>query len=149
MTPNGGHEVPDFDFRQRYDAALKDAKIWEKKYSSVQHQLHYEREKWEEKYGELERMLHNQESIKTETNVDKMNSLLDTVEQLQMANEAFRKQLMDAGIEPDPTPAVTYHSHHLLMDENEDRTVLEENELIKEKSLITNQKIAHLSSEIN
>jgi len=78
-----------------------------------------------------------------------MNSLLDTVQQLQMANEAFRKQLMDADIEPDPTPAVAYHSHHLLMDENEDRTVLEENELIKEKSLITNQKIAHLSSEIN
>lgn len=94
-------------------------------------------------------MLHNQESIKTETNVEKMNSLLDTVQQLQMANEVFRKQLKDAGIEPDPKPAVEYHWHHLLMGENDDRTVLEENELIQEKSIITNQKIAHLSSEIN
>lgn len=102
-----------------------------------------------EKYGELERMLRNQESIKNETKIDKMNSLLDTVQQLQTANESFRKQLKDAGIEPDPTPAVTYHSHHLLVDENDDLTVLEKNELIKEKSLITNQKIAHLSSEIN
>ncbi|KAG0038316.1 hypothetical protein BGZ82_000528 [Podila clonocystis] len=149
MTPNGGHEVMDFDFRQRYEAALKDAMTWEKKYSSAQHQIHYEREQWEEKYGELEKTLHNQESIKTETNVEKMNSLLDTVQQLQMANEMFRKQLMDAGIDPDPTPAVEYHWHHLLVGENEDRTVLEENELIQEKSLVINQKIAHLSSEIN
>ncbi|KAG0343966.1 hypothetical protein BG004_004863 [Podila humilis] len=149
MTPNGGHELMDFDFRQRYEAALNDAKTWEKKYSSAQQQIHYERQQWEEKYGELERTLHNQESIKSETNVEKMNSLLDTVEQLQMANEVFRKQLMDANIEPDPNPAVAYHSHHLMVGENHDRTVLEENELIKEKSLITNQKIAHLSSEIN
>ncbi|KAG0357044.1 hypothetical protein BG005_004005 [Podila minutissima] len=135
--------------RKRYEAALRDAMTWEKKYSSAQHQIHYEREQWEEKYGELEKMLHNQESIKTETNVEKMNSLLDTVQQLQMANEVFRKQLKDAGIEPDPKPAVEYHWHHLLMGENDDRTVLEENELIQEKSIITNQKIAHLSSEIN
>ncbi|KAG0341435.1 hypothetical protein BG000_009136 [Podila horticola] len=149
MTPNGGHEVMDYDFRQRYEEALRDAMTWEKKYSSAQHQIHYERERWEEKYGELQKTLHTQESIKSETNIEKMNSLLDTVEQLQMANEAFRKQLKDAGIEPDPTPAVEYHSHHLLVGENEDLTVLEENELIQEKSLITNQKIAHLSSEIN
>ncbi|KAG0099828.1 hypothetical protein BGZ93_005759 [Podila epicladia] len=149
MTPNGGHEVMDFDFRQRYEVALRDAMNWEKKYSSAQHQIHYEREQWEEKYGELEKMLHNQESIKSETNVEKMNSLLDTVQQLQMANEVFRKQLKDAGIEPDPKPAVEYHSHHLLVGEDDDRTVLEENELIQEKSIITNQKIAHLSSEIN
>lgn len=47
MTPNGGHEVMDYDFRQRYEEALRDAMTWEKKYSSAQHQIHYEREQWE------------------------------------------------------------------------------------------------------
>lgn len=47
MTPNGRHEVMDFDFRHRYEAALRDAMTWEKKYSSAQHQIHYEREQWE------------------------------------------------------------------------------------------------------
>lgn len=47
MTPDGGHEMMDFDLRHRYEAAIKDAKTWEKKYSSAQHQIHYEREQWE------------------------------------------------------------------------------------------------------
>ncbi|KAF9156430.1 hypothetical protein BG015_005399 [Linnemannia schmuckeri] len=137
------------DYRKLYEAVLKEAKVWEKKCSSAQNQIHYERERWEEKYGELERMYRDLESSRTEANVDKMNSLLDTVQQLQLANEVFRKQLQDAGIEPDPMPAVRFHSRHLLVGENLDRTFLEENELMKEKSLITNQKISYLSTEIN
>ncbi|KAF9924111.1 hypothetical protein FBU30_005851 [Linnemannia zychae] len=137
------------DFRQLYEAALKEAKAWEKKYSSAQNQIHYERERWEEKYGELERMYKVLENSRTEANVDKMNSLLDTVQQLQVANEVFRKQLQDAGIEPDPMPSAQFHSRYLLVGENLDRTFLEENEIMKEKSLLTNQKITHLSSEIN
>ncbi|KAG9067923.1 hypothetical protein KI688_011514 [Linnemannia hyalina] len=139
----------DQDYRQLYEAVLKEAKVWEKKCSSAQNQIHYERERWEEKYGELERMYRDLESSKTEANVDKMNSLLDTVQQLQLANEVFRKQLQDAGIEPDPMPAAEFHSQHLLVGENLDRTFLEENEVMKEKSLVTNQKISHLSTEIN
>ncbi|KAF9902945.1 hypothetical protein EC991_004366 [Linnemannia zychae] len=143
------HQHADQDYRQLYDAVLKEAKVWEKKYSSAQNQIHYERERWEEKYGELERMYRDLENSRTEANVDKMNLLLDTVQQLQLANEVFRKQLHDAGIEPDPMPAAQFHSRHLLVGENLDRTFLEENELMKEKSLITNQKISHLSTEIN
>lgn len=94
-------------------------------------------------------MYRDLESSKTEANVDKMNSLLDTVQQLQLANEVFRKQLQDAGIEPDPMPAAQFHFRHLLVGKNLDRTFLEENEVMKEKSLITNQKISHLSTEIN
>ncbi|KAK3847703.1 MAG: hypothetical protein J3R72DRAFT_509108 [Linnemannia gamsii] len=139
----------DQDYRQLYDAVLKEAKVWEKKYSSAQNQIHYERERWEEKYGELERMYRDLENSRTEANVDKMNLLLDTVQQLQLANEVFRKQLHDAGIEPDPMPAAQFHPRHLLVGENLDRTFLEENELMQEKSLITNKKISHLSTEIN
>ena len=94
-------------------------------------------------------MYRDLENSRTEANIDKMNSLLDTVQQLQLANEVFRKQLDDAGIEPDPMPAAQFHSDLLLVGKNLDRTFLEENELMKEKSLITNQKIAHLSTEIN
>ncbi|KAG0289327.1 hypothetical protein BGZ96_007104 [Linnemannia gamsii] len=154
MGSHGGAVRPDQhngkqDYRQLYEAVLKEAKVWEKKYSSAQNQIHYERERWEEKYGELERMYRDLESSRTEANVDKMNSLLDTVQQLQLANEVFRKQLQDADIEPDPMPAAQFHSRHLLVGENLDRTFLEENELMKNKSLITNQKISHLSTEIN
>ncbi|KAF9550907.1 hypothetical protein EC957_011454 [Mortierella hygrophila] len=152
MGSHGGaapNHHADQDYRQLYAAVLKEAKVWEKKCSSAQNQIHYERERWEEKYGELERMYTDLESSRTEANVDKMNSLLDTVQQLQLANEVFRKQLQDAGIEPDPMPAAQFHSQHLLVGENLDRTFLEENEVMKEKSLITNQKISHLSTEIN
>ncbi|KAH7027049.1 hypothetical protein BKA57DRAFT_497638 [Linnemannia elongata] len=148
-APAGPDHHTEQDYRQLYEAVLKEAKVWEKKCSSAQNQIHYERERWEEKYGELERMYRDLESSRTEANVDKMNSLLDTVQQLQLANEVFRKQLQDAGIEPDPMPAVQFHSRHLLVGENLDRTFLEENEVLKEKSLITNQKISHLSTEIN
>ncbi|KAG0328576.1 hypothetical protein BGZ99_005055 [Dissophora globulifera] len=137
------------DYRQKYDAALNEAKQWEKKFSSAQNQIHYERERWEEKYGVLQKTLQDLENSRTEANVEKMNSLLDTVQQLQVANETFRKQLLDAGIEPDPSPAVQFHSDQLLVGENLDRTFLEQNEVIKERSLITNQKISHLSTELN
>ncbi|KAF9111087.1 hypothetical protein BGX27_005408 [Mortierella sp. AM989] len=147
VSPGGGQG--DQDYHQKYDAAFKEAKHWEKKCSSIQHQLHYERERWEEKYGALEKAFKDLENYKAEANVEKMNSLLDTVQQLQLTNEVFRKQLMDAGIEPDPLPAAEFHSQHLLVGENLDRTFLEEDELIKEKSLVTNQKISHLSSELN
>ncbi|KAK3827739.1 MAG: hypothetical protein J3Q66DRAFT_408817 [Benniella sp.] len=56
---------------------------------------------------------------------------------------------MDADIEPDPSPAAQFHSHHLLVGENQDRTYLEENARMKEQSLVVNQKIAHLSTEIS
>ncbi|KAK3837050.1 MAG: hypothetical protein JOS17DRAFT_732937 [Linnemannia elongata] len=46
-------------------------------------------------------------------------------------------------------PAAQFHFRHLLVGKNLDRTFLEENEVMKEKSLITNQKISHLSTEIN
>ncbi|KAF9105018.1 hypothetical protein BGX29_000830 [Mortierella sp. GBA35] len=139
----------DQDYRQLHEAATKEAKVWEEKHSSSQNQIHYERERWEEKYGELERMYRGLENSRTEANADKMNLLLDTVQQLQLANEVFRKQLQDAGLDPDPMPAAEFPSRHLLVGENLDRTFLEENELMKEKLLITNQKIAHLSSEID
>ncbi|KAF9090734.1 hypothetical protein BGX23_005755 [Mortierella sp. AD031] len=139
----------DQDYRQLYEAATREAKVWEEKHSSSQNQIHYERERWEEKYGELERMYRGLENSRTEANADKMNLLLDTVQQLQLANEVFRKQLQDAGLDPDPMPAAEFPSRHLLVGENLDRTFLEENELMKEKLLITNQKIAHLSSEID
>ena len=102
-----------------------------------------------EKYGLLEKAFKDLENNRIEANVEKMNSLLDTVQQLQIANETFRKQLMDAGIEPDPAPAARFHSDQLLVGENLDRTFLEQNEVMKEQSLITNQKISHLSSELN
>jgi len=102
-----------------------------------------------EKYGALEKSLRDLENSKTEANMEKMNSLLDTVQQLQMANETFREQLMDAGIEPDPSPAAQFHSHHLLVGEHQDNTYLEENDRMKEQSLVVNQKIAHLSTEIS
>ncbi|KAF9357317.1 hypothetical protein BGX26_003922 [Mortierella sp. AD094] len=102
-----------------------------------------------QKYGALEKAFQDLENSKVEANVEKMNSLLDTVQQLQLENEVFRKQLMDAGIEPDPMPAAQFHSQQLLVGESLDRTFLEENELIKEKSLVTNQKISHLSSDLN
>ncbi|KAF8942108.1 hypothetical protein BGZ47_006807 [Haplosporangium gracile] len=155
MSSHGGttaaapNRHADQDYRKLYEGVLKEAKIWEKKCSSAQNQIHYERERWEEKYGELERMYRDLGNSKTEANIDKMNSLLDTVQQLQLANEVFREQLQDAGIEPDPMPATEFHSRHLLVGENLDRTFLEENELMKEKSLITNQKISYLSTEIN
>ncbi|KAF9913998.1 hypothetical protein BX616_009166 [Lobosporangium transversale] len=78
-----------------------------------------------------------------------MNVLLDTVQQLQLANEVFRKQLMDAGIEPDPMPAAKFHPQLLMVSEDHDRTFLEENELMNVRSLETNQKIEHLSNELN
>lgn len=96
----------------------------------------------------MEKTLRDLENSKTEANIEKMNTLLDTVQELQLANEVFRKQLLNAGIEPDPMPATQFHSHHLLVGENLDRTFLEENELLKQKSLVTNQKIADLSTEI-
>ncbi|KAF9177586.1 hypothetical protein BGZ51_008555 [Haplosporangium sp. Z 767] len=148
MAQGGTHDDRNLDYRQRYEAASRDAKNWEKKYSSSQQQLHYERERWEEKYGELERTLRELESSRTEANIEKMNSLLDSVQQLQITNEAFRKQLNDAGIEPDPMPAAEFHPNYLLVGENLDRTFLEEDESMKERSLIRNQKIAHLSTEI-
>ncbi|KAG0245622.1 hypothetical protein BGX31_006981 [Mortierella sp. GBA43] len=148
-TPGGGLSSMEQDFRQRYDAACKIAKQWEKKYSAAQQQIHYERERWEEKYGALEKTLRDLENSKTEANMEKMNSLLDTVQQLQIANETFRKQLIDAGIEPDPSPAIQFHSHHLLVGEKQDKTFLEENERMKEQSLVVNQKISHLSTEIS
>ncbi|CAO3568437.1 unnamed protein product [Mortierella alpina] len=148
IAPLEGYDNDNLDYRQRYETALKESKTWEKKYSSVQHQLHFERECWEEKFAEMEKTLRDLENSKTEANLEKMNTLLDTVQELQLANEVFRKQLTDAGIEPDPTPATQYHSHHLLVGENLDRTFLEENELLKQKSLVTNQKIADLSTEI-
>ncbi|KAI8602298.1 hypothetical protein EDD21DRAFT_352899 [Dissophora ornata] len=141
--------VGEGDYRYQYEAAAKEIKNWEKRYSSAQHQIHYERERWEEKYGLLEKAFKDLENNRAEANVEKMNSLLDTVQQLQIANETFRKQLMDAGIEPDPEPATQFHSHQLLVGENLDRTFLEQNEVMKEQSLITNQKISHLSSELN
>ncbi|KAF8980559.1 hypothetical protein BGZ46_004001 [Entomortierella lignicola] len=147
ITP-GGDQVEQ-DFRQKYDAAYKEAKHWEKKCSSIQNQLHYERERWEEKYGALEKAFKDLENSKEEANVEKMNSLLDTVQQLQLSNEVFRKQLMDAGIEPDPMPAAQFYPQHLLVDESLDRTFLEQDEVIKERSLITNKKIDHLSTELN
>ncbi|KAG0348554.1 hypothetical protein BGZ54_004590, partial [Gamsiella multidivaricata] len=98
------------------------------------------------KYGALEKTLKDLENSRTEANVGKMNSLLDTVKQLQVANEAFRKQLQGAGIEPDPTPAAHFHSEELLVGENMDRTYLEENERLKEQSL--NAAIA-ISQTIN
>lgn len=97
----------------------------------------------------MEKSLRDLENSKTEVNMEKMNSLLDTVQQLQIANETFRIQLRDAGIEPDPSPAARFLSHHMLVGEKQDRTFLEENERIKEQSLVVNQKIAHLSTEIN
>ncbi|KAF9957346.1 hypothetical protein BGZ72_001889 [Mortierella alpina] len=148
IGPPGGYDNDNLDYRQRYETALKESKNWEKKYSSVQHQLHFERECWEEKFGEMEKTLRDLENSKTEANLEKMNTLLDTVQELQLANEVFRRQLLKAGIEPDPMPATQFHSHHLLVGENLDRTFLEENELLKQKSLITNQKIADLSTEI-
>ena len=39
----------DQDYRQLYEAVLKEAKVWEKKCSSAQNQIHYERERWEGK----------------------------------------------------------------------------------------------------
>ncbi|KAG0047484.1 hypothetical protein BGZ83_007454 [Gryganskiella cystojenkinii] len=158
MTPTGGmmvhnshqhHSHNDFDYRHQFEAAVKESKNWEKKYSSAQNQIHYEREKWEERYSALERAYKELEMNKTEANLEKMNSLLDTVQQLQVSNEIFRKQLQDAGIEPDSAPAARFHSHLLLVGENLDRTFLEENEVLKEKSLVTNQKITSLSTEIS
>ncbi|KAI1321203.1 hypothetical protein EDD11_007769 [Mortierella claussenii] len=149
MTPGGGLSHLDHDYKKRYEAAAKDAKQWEKKYSALQHQIHYERERWEEKYGTLEKTLRDVENSKVEANIEKMNSLLNMIQQLQVANEVFRKQLKDAGIEPDPMPAAQFHSHCLLVGENLDRTFLEENELMKERSLAMNQKITHLSTEMN
>ncbi|KAG0261725.1 hypothetical protein BG011_000752 [Mortierella polycephala] len=149
ITQGSTHDDRNLDYRQRYEAASRDAKNWEKKYSSSQQQLHYEHERWEEKYGELERTLRELESSKTEANIEKMNSLLDTVQQLQITNEAFRKQLNDAGIEPNPMPAAEFHPNYLLVGESLDRTFLEEGESMKERSLVRNQKIAHLSTEIS
>lgn len=37
------------DYHQLYETALKEAKVWEKKCSSAQNQIHYERERWEGK----------------------------------------------------------------------------------------------------
>ncbi|GJJ79037.1 hypothetical protein EMPS_11396 [Entomortierella parvispora] len=149
FTPAGAQDAMDYDFRRRYEAAVKESKQWEKKYSSAQNQIHYEREQWEARYGALEKAFKELEMSKTEANVDKMNTLLDTVKELQIANEVFRKQLKDAGVEPDPMPAASYHPEQILVGENLERTFLEENEVLKEKSLITNQKIACLSTEIS
>ena len=149
FTPGGVHDVMDGDFRRRYEAAAKESKQWEQKYSSAQNQIHYEREQWEGRYGALEKAYKELEINKIEANVDKMNTLLDTVKELQIANEVFRKQLQDAGVEPDPMPAARFNSHQMLVGENFERTFLEENEVLKEKSLATNQKIACLSTEIN
>ncbi|KAF9583992.1 hypothetical protein BGW38_007929 [Lunasporangiospora selenospora] len=150
-APRAGvpEQPSDLDLRQRYDAAIRDAKTWEKKYSAAQNQIHYERELWEEKYSQLESAFRTLERSRAEVNVEKMNTLLDTVQQLQQSNEVFRKQLQDAGIEPDPTPAADFHSELLLVGDRMDRTFLEENDMMREKSLVTNQAIAHLSSEIN
>jgi hypothetical protein len=101
-----------------------------------------------EKYGALEKAFKDLENGRVEANVEKMNSLLDSVQQLELANEVFRKQLTDAGIEPDPMPAAQFHTHHLIVG-TMDRTFLEEDELIKEKSIVTNDKINHLNSELN
>ncbi|KAG0359768.1 hypothetical protein BGZ54_009836, partial [Gamsiella multidivaricata] len=46
-TLEGGLGNVELDYRQRYEAASREAKQWEKKYSSAQNQLHYERERWE------------------------------------------------------------------------------------------------------
>jgi len=46
-VPGGG--LAEQDYRQRYDAACKAAKQWEKKYSAAQQQIYYERERWEGK----------------------------------------------------------------------------------------------------
>ncbi|KAG9320604.1 hypothetical protein KVV02_004194 [Mortierella alpina] len=148
IVPPGAYDHDNMDYRQAYETALKESRNWEKKYSSVQHQLHFERECWEEKFGEMEKTLRDLENSKAEANLEKMNTLLDTVQELQLANEVFRRQLVDAGIEPDPMPSTQFHSHHILVGENLDRTFLEENELLKQKSLVTNRKIADLSTEI-
>lgn len=149
FTNGGAHDVMDYDFRRRYEAAVNESKLWEKKFSSAQNQIHYERERWEERYSTLENSYKELEMNKTEANVEKLNTLLDTVKELQIANEIFRKQLQDAGVEPDPMPAARFHSHQMLVGENFERTFLEENEVLKEKSLITNQKIACLSTDIS
>ncbi|KAF9994654.1 hypothetical protein BGZ80_007751, partial [Entomortierella chlamydospora] len=47
------------------------------------------------KYGALEKASQDLGNSKVEANVEKRNSLLDTVQQLQLTNEVFRKQLMD------------------------------------------------------
>lgn len=48
-APDHHHHHGNQDYRQLYEAVLKEAKVWEKKCSSAQNQIHYERERWEGK----------------------------------------------------------------------------------------------------
>ncbi|KAG0269889.1 hypothetical protein DFQ27_001733 [Actinomortierella ambigua] len=140
----------DPDYRLRYEAAMKEIQAIEKRFSALQQQLAYERDCWQEKYNELESRYEEQQTIRAEAQIEKMNDLLDTVQELQLANECFRRQLKAADIEPDATPAADFHSQYLIADDDDDieRSILEENKRIGERSKMSNKYISAMSTEI-
>ncbi|KAG0239730.1 hypothetical protein BGW41_007530 [Actinomortierella wolfii] len=137
----------DHEYRLLYEDALKEIQALEKKFSALQQQLAYERDSWQEMYNELERRFEEQQNIKAEAQTEKMNELLDTVQELQLANECFRRQLKEADIEPNPTPAAEFHSQ-FFFDDDLERSIIEQNQLVNDRSLASNKHIAVLSTEI-
>ncbi|KAG0237333.1 hypothetical protein BGW42_001253 [Actinomortierella wolfii] len=137
----------DYEYRLLYEDALKEIQALEKKFSALQQQLAYERDSWQEMYNELERRFEEQQNIKAEAQTEKMNELLDTVQELQLANECFRRQLKEADIEPNPTPAAEFHSQ-FFFDDDLERSIIEQNQLVNDRSLASNKHIAVLSTEI-